>query len=100
MLTTKTTRFEATQRVMAAKLTRLTHKMAIQLHLVAENCTIFSSRSMRPVRQLSDTPFYMFIPTPEEVACPSLKTVRISTVSGNVQKDSVNFGMVKVHNTA
>jgi hypothetical protein len=29
----------ATQRVMAAKLTRLTHKIAIQLHLVAESCT-------------------------------------------------------------
>jgi hypothetical protein len=25
---------------MAAKLTRLTHKIAIQLHLVAESCTI------------------------------------------------------------
>jgi len=30
----------AIQRVMAAKLTRLTHKIAIKLHLVAENCTI------------------------------------------------------------
>jgi hypothetical protein len=30
---------------MAAKLTRLTHKIAIQLHLVAESCTICSSRS-------------------------------------------------------
>jgi hypothetical protein len=30
---------EATQRVMAAKLTRLTHKIAIQLYLVAESCT-------------------------------------------------------------
>jgi hypothetical protein len=29
---------------MAAKLTRLTHKIAIQLHLVAETCTICSSR--------------------------------------------------------
>jgi hypothetical protein len=28
---------------MAAKLTRLTHKIAIQLHLVAESCTICSS---------------------------------------------------------
>jgi hypothetical protein len=35
---------------MAAKLTRLTHKMAIQLHVVVENCTICSSRSMWPVR--------------------------------------------------
>jgi hypothetical protein len=36
---------------MAAKLTRLTQKIAIQLHLVAESSTIFSSRSRRPVRK-------------------------------------------------
>jgi hypothetical protein len=35
---------------MAAKLTRLTHEIAIQLHLVAESCT----RSRRPVRKLLD----------------------------------------------
>jgi len=34
--------------VMAAKLTRLTHKVAIQLHLVAKSRTICSSRSRRP----------------------------------------------------
>jgi hypothetical protein len=38
-LTTINTRSEAIQRVMAAKLTRLTHKIAIQLHLVAESST-------------------------------------------------------------
>jgi len=43
---------------MAAKLTRLTHKMAIQLHLVAESCTISSSGSRRPVRKLLDTASY------------------------------------------
>jgi hypothetical protein len=43
---------------MAAKLTRLTHKIAIQLHLMAESCTICSSRSRRPVRKLLDTPSY------------------------------------------
>jgi hypothetical protein len=32
-------RWEATQRVMAAKLTRLTHKIAIQLYPVADSCT-------------------------------------------------------------
>jgi hypothetical protein len=32
------TGWEATQRIMAAKLTRLIHKIAIQLHLVAESC--------------------------------------------------------------
>jgi hypothetical protein len=40
---------------MAAKLTRMTHEIAIQLHLVAESCTIRSSRSRRPVRKLLDT---------------------------------------------
>jgi hypothetical protein len=30
---------------MAANITILTHKIAIQLHLVAESCTICSSRS-------------------------------------------------------
>jgi hypothetical protein len=44
---------------MAAKLTRLSHKIAIQLHLVAESCTICSSRSRRPVRKLLDTLSYM-----------------------------------------
>jgi hypothetical protein len=59
MLTTINTRWEATQMVMAAKLTRLTHKIAIQLHLVVESCTICSSRSRRPVRKLLDTPSYV-----------------------------------------
>jgi hypothetical protein len=44
---------------MAAKLTRLTHKVAIQLHLVTESCTICSSRSRRPVRKILDTPSYL-----------------------------------------
>jgi hypothetical protein len=44
---------------MAAKLTRLAHEIAIQLHLVAQNCTICSSRSRRPVRKLLNTPSYM-----------------------------------------
>jgi hypothetical protein len=55
-ITTMNTRWEATQRVMEVNLTRLTHKIAIQLHLVAESCTICSSRSRRPVRKLLDTP--------------------------------------------
>jgi len=41
---------------MATKLTRLTHKIALQLRLVAESCTVCSSRSRRPVRKLLDTP--------------------------------------------
>jgi hypothetical protein len=44
---------------MAAKLTRLTHRIAIQLDLVAESCTICSSRARRPVRKLLDTTWYM-----------------------------------------
>jgi hypothetical protein len=46
------TRSEATQRIMAAKLNRLTHKIAIQMHLVAESCTICNCRSRRPVRKI------------------------------------------------
>jgi hypothetical protein len=44
---------------MAAKLTRLTHKIAIQLYLMAECCTIYSSRSRRPVRKLLDAHSYV-----------------------------------------
>jgi hypothetical protein len=43
---------------MAAKLTRLTHKTAIQLYLVAESFTICSSRSRRPVRKILGTHSY------------------------------------------
>jgi hypothetical protein len=44
---------------MGSKLTRLTHKIAIQLHLVAESCTICSFRPpRRPVRKLLDSPSY------------------------------------------
>jgi len=50
-LTFGVTRWEATQSVTAAKLTRLTHKMAIQLLLVAESCIIFCSRFRRPVQK-------------------------------------------------
>jgi hypothetical protein len=46
---------------MAAKLTRLTHKIAIQLHIVAQTCTICSSRSRRLVRKILDTPSYLTI---------------------------------------
>jgi len=44
------------QSVMAPKLTRPTHKIVIQLHLVAESCTTCRSRSRRAVRKLLDTP--------------------------------------------
>jgi len=42
-----------------AKLTTLTHKIAIQLPLVAESYTGCSSRSSRPVRKLVVTPSYI-----------------------------------------
>jgi hypothetical protein len=51
-LTMGITRWEAAHRVMVAKLIRLIHKIAIQLHLVAERRTICSSRSRQPVRKL------------------------------------------------
>jgi hypothetical protein len=57
--TTTNTRREATQRVMAAKLTRLSHKIPIQLHLVAESYTTCSSCSRWPVRKLLDTLSYI-----------------------------------------
>jgi len=44
---------------MAAKLTVFTHKTAIQLQVVAESFTIFSSRSRRLVRKPLDTPSYL-----------------------------------------
>jgi hypothetical protein len=44
---------------MAEKLIRLTHKIAIQLHLVTESCTICSSRARWPVRELLDIPSYV-----------------------------------------
>jgi hypothetical protein len=56
---TTNTRWEATKRITEAKLTRLTHEIATQLRLVAESCTICSSRSRRPVRKLLDTPSYV-----------------------------------------
>jgi hypothetical protein len=59
MLTTINTCWEATQMVVVAKLTRLTHKIAIQLCLVAESCTICSSCSRWPVWKLLGTPLYL-----------------------------------------
>jgi hypothetical protein len=57
--TTINTRWKATQRVMATELSRLTHKITIKVHIVAESCIICSSCSRRPVRKLLDTPSYL-----------------------------------------
>jgi hypothetical protein len=46
---------------MAIKFTRQTDTLAIQLHLVAESCTICSSHSRWPVRKLLDTPSYLML---------------------------------------
>jgi hypothetical protein len=61
MLTIVNTRWEATQRVMEAKLTRLNHKIAIKVLLVGKICTICSSRTWWPVRKLLDTPSYAWV---------------------------------------
>jgi hypothetical protein len=44
---------------MAAKLTRMIHKIAIQLYLVAGSSIICSSHSGRPVGKRLDTPSYI-----------------------------------------
>jgi hypothetical protein len=49
---------------MAAKLTTPTHKIAKQLHLVAESSIMCSSRARRPVRKLLDTPSYTVFRVP------------------------------------
>jgi hypothetical protein len=64
------------QGVMAAKLARLTHKVSIQLHLLAESCTICSSRSRRPVRKLFDTPSYSMCVNYIHVALHTACTLR------------------------
>jgi hypothetical protein len=84
MLTTINTRWEATQRVMAAKLTRLTHKIAIQLYLVAKSFTVWGSRSRRPVRKLLDTTSYSFGQGPVTSSCEHGNTVSFSRRSRNI----------------
>jgi len=61
--------------IMAAKLTRLTHKIAIQLNLVADICTTCNSRSRRPVWKLLDIPSYLFF------LCTSVFSVLLRFVS-------------------
>jgi len=46
---------------MAGKLTRLTHEIALHLHLVEQSCAICSSSSRRPVRKLLDTFSYVAV---------------------------------------
>jgi hypothetical protein len=58
-----------------AKLARLTHKIAIQLNLVAESCTIYSSRSRWSVRKLLDTPSYTILFHRSPLSSSSIKGV-------------------------
>jgi hypothetical protein len=51
------------QRVMVAKLTRLTHRIAIQLHQVAESCTICTFHSRWLVWKLWIHPHMCLFPT-------------------------------------
>jgi hypothetical protein len=44
---------------MAAKLAWMTHKIVIQLHLVAESCTICGSHTRQLIGKLLDTPSYI-----------------------------------------
>jgi hypothetical protein len=80
--TTINTRLEATKRVMMAKLTRLTHKMAIQLNIMAESCTIHSSCSRRPVRKLLDTPSYVCVCFVCSLKPPISQSCEQNTASG------------------
>jgi hypothetical protein len=70
---------------MAAKLTRLTHITAIQMHLVAESCTICSPRSRWPVCKLLDTPLYVCVASPDSVKIHGIKRAHKFIKCGKVQ---------------
>jgi hypothetical protein len=96
-LITINARWEATQRVMAAKVSRLTHKIAIELHLVAESCTICSSRSDRLVRKLLDTLVWrrlFTVRTIQAVRYPQIDTHRVYTRSAQLFCCAVNIGKI------
>jgi len=68
---------------MAAELTILTQKIVIQLHLVAQSCTICISRSRRPVRKLLDIHPHIYLAhswlsTMSSYVHNGLQSVRIS----------------------
>jgi len=70
---------------MAAKLTILAHKITIQLPLVAEGCTICSSRSRRPVRKLLVTSSYIVVnyvrASPEYTRCLDMVPATPTTIT-------------------
>jgi hypothetical protein len=89
---------------MEAKLTRLTHRIAIQLNLVAESCTICSSRSRQPVRKLLDTPSYRNVFTKYNFKLSTSALQNIHIMSSNIVKivqyvktyDALYFGVKEV----
>jgi hypothetical protein len=80
---------------MAAKLTRLTHKIAIQLDLAKEICTVCSFRSRRPVRKLSDRPSHCH---PSHLWLTQLTSSQLQlparAVQGNQNRTLQNFTAV------
>jgi hypothetical protein len=75
---------------MASKLTKLAQKIAIQLHLVAESYTIYSSRSRWPVRKLLDTTSYsvislLFLGFERNIInLPNVMSLLLNSYSGNI----------------
>jgi len=80
---------------MAAKFTRLTHKIATQLHLVAEISTICSSCFGRPVRKLLDAPSYTEVGNAKYSEC-YLKSVAVKTLKRFKNESQVNFIAIAV----
>jgi hypothetical protein len=79
---------------MAAKLTRLTHKISMQLHVLAESCTICSSRFRRPVRKLLDTsldrqyrPVYSHFISEFNIVC-RIFDLRLESVTSTLRLES------------
>jgi hypothetical protein len=75
---------------MATKFTRMTHKIAIRLHLVAESCTIRSSRSRRPVRKLLDIHPRIIIEQRRDTA--SIEKMKMYDMSPFIKETSTGSG--------
>jgi hypothetical protein len=80
---------------MAVELTRLTHIIAIQLHLLSESCTICGSRSRWPVRKLLDTPSYFSKFTRQNTSVPYC-TVVASSKENCALLNSITLQCVKL----
>jgi len=84
---------------MAAKLTRLTHE--IRLDLVAESSTIYSSRSRQPVRKYLDTPSYctLYITVHDLHALTASSQVALSVTFESMHLDSSLNNMTQIDST-